>query len=126
MTTNLLFPFSTSRHDTSPSKDVSHALTGYSSDEVIKLGISLKGLTLDVFCALAMLHLNLTHEQEATVHISYVGGALFITPYTTTPYGKTFVQPMYRRGSSELHNAKEAAKNWTFQILLMMDGCPLV
>ena len=109
-----------------------------------------------MFCALAMLHLNLTHEQAAALLIPYVGGH-----YSAPHIWKKFIQPalklsdeagnladterrfsirekafcmvlsildgvpMYSRGPSELYNAKKAAKYWTFQVLLMMDGCPL-
>ena len=87
-----------------PWKDVSHAFTGYCSDVVVELSISLKSPTLDVFCALAMLHLNLTHEKAAAVLIPYVGGH-----YSAPHIWKKIIQPALKL-SDEAGNLADTEK----------------
>ena len=33
--------------------------------------------------------------------------------------------PVFRRGPQSLYNGKHATKYWTFQVFIMIDGCPL-
>ena len=71
-----------------PWSNVAHGFTGYSPEVISQLVSRLNCTNVQVFNALTMLHLNLTHEQTADVLIPYLG-----KHYSSTHVWKKFIRP---------------------------------